>query len=437
MMFDEYLTIDELESNTRKLAGDSRVAITPLGVSRLGRPIEMISLGDGARNALIVGVPHSNEPLGAVTIERMIALLLANQHERRGYRWHFIKAIDPEGLRLNAPWLKNRTVTGYLENFFRPALHRQPETTFPLDIPQARFDASTPENLAWQQAFALTRPALHASLHHCDFGGGFYSLSRALPTALEGLEATLQDSGLGIDTLEDDVMASDRWTPAIHRYPSVPELIASAKAAGAAWAYPWTVGEMSPGFGEERYGTFTLIAEVPQWDAASLHDDSPSGVSRGEQESMLRELSSAAREIVVGSVTEFPVADLAADAKECLWALQEGLKMMPASVSESVPDEDPDRTILSRREFDLLHTRQALHVLRSYGLLHRLTSLILGDAPRHPAALRVRETTSASIRRELGVLAGHTNFTPIPIKTLTSMQMRAIFVCADALAGTP
>jgi hypothetical protein len=398
----------------------------------------MISIGEGTRDALVVGVPHPNEPVGAVTVERMIALLLESERERRGYRWHFIKAIDPEGLKLNGGWLKSRSISSYLENFFRPALHRQPETTFPLDIPDAKFNASTPENEAWQKAFALARPALHASLHHCDFGGGFYSLSRNLPAAFPGLEEALQASGLGIDTLEDDVMAMERWTPSIHRYPSVPELSAHAKAAGAAWAYPWTVGEMSPGFGEERYGSLTLIAEVPQWDSPSLHDESPSGVTRRAHQQALRAMSARARELVVSHVDAIPDADLGPDAWECRWALQAGLKMMPASgdhASEHAGEAPAGGdAMLSRRDYDLVHARQALYVCRSYGLLHRLATLVLDDHPGHALALLMRRAASGALGFELAALAKHTDFNPIPVATLTTLQIRAIFTCADALA---
>jgi hypothetical protein len=83
-MFDELLSIEELEAGTRRIASDPRVRITPLGVSRLGRPIEMISLGEGDRQALVVGVPHANEPAGAVTVERLIALMLHSVRERKG-----------------------------------------------------------------------------------------------------------------------------------------------------------------------------------------------------------------------------------------------------------------------------------------------------------------------------------------------------------------
>jgi hypothetical protein len=122
-MRNELLTLEELEAGTRQLATDPQVRITPVGVSRLGRPIEMISLGEGDREALIVGVPHANEPAGAVTVERLIELLLRSEREQRGYRWHFIKAIDPEGLKLNGGWLKKPRT---LPREFLPARSRAP-----------------------------------------------------------------------------------------------------------------------------------------------------------------------------------------------------------------------------------------------------------------------------------------------------------------------
>jgi hypothetical protein len=432
VVFDELLTIDELEANTRQLAGDARVGITRLGESRLGRPIDMISIGDGDRDALIVGVPHPNEPAGAVTIERMIALLLTDETQRRGYRWHFIKAIDPEGLKLNQGWLKSRTLAGYFDDFFRPALHRQGETTFPLDVPEAHFDASVPENHAWRRAFELTRPALHASLHHCDYGGVFYSLSRALPGAIEGLELVASRSGLGVNDMSDGVMDAEQWSPAVKRYPSVPELIVNAKASGAAWAYPWTVGEMSPGYGEAQFGTFTLIAEAPLWDAASLHDHTSSGVTRRQQQSLLRVIAAKAREIAVRHVElPAPTASIP-DAKECLWALERGLQMMPASQAHSAPTPADDQ-MLSKHEFELLHTEQALFVLRTYGLIVRLANLILVGDPANRNALRARKEAHDALRHELALIESRTVFVPIPLSVVTEFQMQSIFVCADAL----
>lgn len=429
-MRDELLTIEELEASTRRIATDPRVRITPVGVSRSGRPIEMISLGEGDRDALIVGVPHANEPAGAVTVERLITLLLHSEREQRGYRWHFIKSIDPEGLRLNGGWLKKtRTLGNYLENFFRPALSRQPETTFPLQLPGYRFSASTPENEAWQCAFALTRPALHATLHHCDFGGAFYSLSRALPAALSGLEAAIKAAGLTFQEA-DDCLTADRWTPAVTRYASVPETIARAKESGETWAFPWTLGDMSPGYGEAHYGALSLLAEVPLWHSEGLEDFSSSGISRSEQQRELREMMVAASDLASRHVPQYREFDLAPDARECWWALEATSRMVPAQTTAQAAEGD---RILSRHEFELMHTQNALFILRTHGLLLSLANQVLLARPQDAVARATRQETRTELYREIARLEARSTLAPVPVRVMSGLQMAAIFVCADAL----
>lgn len=429
-MRDELLTIEELDAGTRRLAADPRVRITPVGVSRLGRPIEMISLGEGDRDALIVGVPHANEPAGAVTVERLIKLLLHSEREQRGYRWHFIKSIDPEGLRLNGGWLKKaRTLGNYLENFFRPALSRQPETTFPLQLPGYRFSASTPENEAWQCAFALTRPALHASLHHCDFGGAFYSLSRALPAALSGLEAAIKAAGLTIQEV-DDCLTAERWTPAVTRYASAPETISRAKESGETWAFPWTLGEMSPGYGEAHYGALSLLAEVPLWHSDGLEDFSTSGISCSEQQRELHEMIVAASNLASRHVPRYRESDLAPDARECWWALEASSRMVPAQTTAQGAEGD---RILSRHEFELMHTQNALFILRTHGLLLSLANQVLLARPQDAVARATRQETLTELCRELAKLEARSTLAPVPVRVMSGLQMAAIFVCADAL----
>lgn len=429
-MFDELLSIEELEAGTRRIASDPRVRITPLGVSRLGRPIEMISLGEGNRDALIVGVPHANEPAGAVTVERLIALMLHSERERRGYRWHFIKAIDPEGLRLNSGWLKKPlTLSNYLENFFRPALSRQPETTFPLELGEYRFSASTPENEAWQRAFELTRPALHATLHHCDFGGAFYMLSRALPSALTGLEGAVKAAGLTVNDIDDE-MTGDRWTPAVSRYATVLETTTRARELGAAWAFPWTFGDMSPGYGEARYGALSLLAEVPLWHSEALEDFSSSGVSSIEQKGELRAMADGAQELACRHISRFRESDLTPDALECWLALEERLRL---TTTQAPTTESGGDRILSRHEFDLMHTQNALLVLRTYGLLLSLANQVLLAHPQNAAARATRQESLTALQREITRLEARSRLVPVPIRVMSGLQMAAIFACADAL----
>lgn len=440
-MFDEFLTIGELEANTARLADDPRVAITALGKSGRGRSIDMISIGDGPRDALIVGVPHPNEAASAVTVERMIALLLDNEVERRGYRWHFIKAIDPDGLALNEGWIKRPlSLNSYLEHFFRPALDRQPETTFPLDAPGFHFDQSTPENAAWQKAFALTRPALHASLHHCDYGGVFYSLSRALPGALDGLEQNAADAGLLINQfVDDDVMSGETWRPGISHYPAVPELVAKAQAMGATWAYPWTVGEMSPGFGEAHYGSFTLVAEVPMWDSVALHDHGPSRFSRAEQKGMIDAVAAKVRDFAFRHAESFAKCPLNPDAKDYLAAIQGSLAMMPSSKNGKQGADlegqvsAGDAVMLSHREFEIFHTEHVLFALRTYGYFLGLARAVLDEDPDNATALLAQAEGQALLSAEIASIEEHSTLNPLPMDVITGFQMQAIFVCAEAL----
>lgn len=435
-MFDQFLTIGQLEASTLRLADDPRVTVTRLGNSGRGRPIDLISLGDGPRDALIVGVPHPNEAASAVTVERMIALLLEHEAERRGYRWHFIKAIDPDGLALNEGWLTQPlALSDYLENFFRPALDRQPETTFPLDAPGLHFDRSTPENLAWQQAFALTRPALHASLHHCDYGGVFYSLSRALPGALDGLEENAARAGLLINQFVDgDVMSGEVWRPGISQYPAVPELVAKAREMGSSWAYPWTVGEMSPGFGEAHYGTLTLIAEVPLWDCPALHDHTPSGIARQQQRAMIDVIAGKVRAFAARQAARFEQCPLNADAQDYLAAIRGSLAMMPSSENSPHPPATADgEAILSRREFEIFQTEHVLFALRTYGYFLGLARAVLAQQPDNAIALQAQAEGRALLQGEIAAIERHSTLTPLPLDVITGFQMRAIFVCADAL----
>jgi hypothetical protein len=434
--FDNYLSIDELDANTQVLRGDPRVTIARVGTSRSDRPIEMITIGEGDRDALIVGAPHPNEPAGTITVERMIALLLENEAQRRGYRWHFIKAIDPEGLRLNEGWLKApRTIGNYLEHVFRPALHRQPETTFPLHTSEFHFDRSTPENEAWQRAFALTKPCLHASLHHCDFGGVFYSLSRALPQAIEGLDNAAARTGLGINSGSGGVMGEDRWSPAVTRYPSASELAANAKASGDAWAYPWTLGEMSPAFGETKYGTLTLVAEVPMWDSEALHSDAPSGVTRREQAGLLRGLVWRTHDLVLRYAEPFMDRALSPDAQEYLWAIQGASRMSPPPENAHPQQEPGDADILSLRDFEDKHTHQALFVLRTQGYLLGLSRAVLKEQPDDVMALETLRVMQTSLKREVAALEARSTLKPLPLDVLTGFQMQAIFICAEALVS--
>ena len=101
-----YLTLPTLDQATQRirdtlLRWPELVSVRPLGASRAAEPIELVSIGSGPIGVLLIGTPHPNEAVGLLTIEYLIQAVLGDKSLRDNYTWHFVKSIDPDGLRLN------------------------------------------------------------------------------------------------------------------------------------------------------------------------------------------------------------------------------------------------------------------------------------------------------------------------------------------------
>lgn len=277
-------TIAEMEAHTRALAAafPELVETRVLGTSRMGRPIELVSIGSGSKSALMVGAPHPNEPIGCATVEQLMDMLVrdAGLRESLGYRWHFIKAIDIDGIALNDGWLKKPlTPRNYFHDFFRPAFNEQPEYTFPMTLPGYSFDRSTQENLSWQAALDHTRPTLQCSLHGADAGGVFYGLSRNIPELVRALSGQPVEAGVTLSTVGEPFAGMQPLGPGVFGFPDFKQEIRAALSAGLPATDAWSAGSSSTDYAAERYGTFSMICEVTLWDDDRLRDSHSSGFS--------------------------------------------------------------------------------------------------------------------------------------------------------------
>jgi hypothetical protein len=274
----------EMDGRSVDLAQSRRdiVELRTLGESASGRPIHLLSVGEGPRSALIVGAPHPNEPIGCVTIERLIDTLVANPDLRTtlGYRWHFIKAIDPDGVALNEGWFRRpRTPATYLRNFFRPALRDQPEYSFPLEVPAYKFTASTPENICWQKALELTRPHLLCSLHNGDVTGAFFVTSRHVPSLTEALARIPGEFGMPLSMTGEPFSEMAVHGPGVFDFPRLSSMLTNAARFRSTVSEIWNAGRSSAEYAEEHFGTFSMTCEVPFWDDIRLRSNAMSGSS--------------------------------------------------------------------------------------------------------------------------------------------------------------
>ena len=85
--YQEFLTPEELHQSSVRLVEEfPQIAhLQTVGASTEGRPIELLTIGRGSRTALLLGVPHPNEPIGTLTLEFLSRLLCERQEIGRAH----------------------------------------------------------------------------------------------------------------------------------------------------------------------------------------------------------------------------------------------------------------------------------------------------------------------------------------------------------------
>ncbi len=290
-------TVDELLSAFDALAGSSggRLAKRRIGTSRLGEPIHEYVIGGGSRHALVVGGVHPNEPIGFHTARELAEQMLAEPDffARFDTTWHIIPCIDPDGARLNEGWFADPgDRSHYARNFYRPAPQEQVEWSFPLSYKRAYFDRPMPETDAIMRLMVETRPALLVGLHNAELGGVYYYVSRVLPGAVAALHAIPDALGLPLDAGEPESADLEAVGRAVYRAPLATEHYDYLESLGVD-----PTAEVGGGGSADyaaRFGTLTLIAELPYWTHPQALDPSDSGVAYDD---VLRRKAAGLREL--------------------------------------------------------------------------------------------------------------------------------------------
>ncbi len=427
---------DELECGLADLAAGfpGIVRRSRIGTSRLGDPIHAVQVGDSPRHALVFALPHPNEPIGGLTALHLARRLCEEPTllARLGLTFTIVACIDPDGLRLNENWLNGPfTRTHYARHFYRPAGNEQVEWTFPIDYRTHYFDAMLPETSALVRLIDLLRPHLMVSLHNSELGGAYYYLSRPEPALYPGLQEIPLSVGVDLDRGEPESPEIERLADAIYLglglRPIYDRIMAAEKDLTAI-----TGGDGSGGYAE-RYGTLTLISEVPYWHHPDCSDPTPTaevyGVLLARQAAELADAGELLRRILteVGpriSATTSPFlsacrffvpmfGDVAADVRT---RAAERSNNRPATVAERFTLTD---TVLSFK-------------LRYGGMLLRLLDGELAVGNAHLAVRRARAELAPVFERwcaHADLLERQT--TVLPISSLVATQFGAILLAAQ------
>ncbi|WP_329137921.1 M14 family zinc carboxypeptidase [Streptomyces sp. NBC_01476] len=265
MTRERYPTTAEVTEGARSLTlrypGICRLGA--VGRSRAGRPLLMLTVGQGTRNVLVVAGPHANEAaLGGATVLRLAGQIAAARErgEDDGSAWNFLLCIDPDGAVLNEPWLPGPyTLRGHYEHFFRPCAAEQPEW-LPRDGEVAA--ARLPETRALVGVLDGLRPVLQCSLHGIDVGGSFVQLTSDIPGVPERIGKSAAELDIPLESGSSDAFRWPSPGPGVYVMPPVSDP-AAGDGAHSTWAHA------------QRYDGVTAIVEVPMWACDRSADTTP------------------------------------------------------------------------------------------------------------------------------------------------------------------
>ncbi len=286
--FQEFMTLEELGASSRTLVAEypGLAHLATVGASAEGRPIELLTIGHGAKRALLVGVPHPNEPIGTLTIEFLCRLLCedADLRARLDATVYAIKVADPDGFVLNQGWFKGGfSPLRYALDYYRPPHREQVEWSFPVDYKTLRFTTPSPETATVMRVMERVRPSFFYSLHNAGFCGVYFYVSHERPALFDALHRLVASQGLPLHRGEPEVPYLRTLAPAIHALFGIDETYEYlARTLGEDPAPLIAAGTSSDDWLRRLSDAFSLVCELPYYTSPTLEDASPAGITRRE-----------------------------------------------------------------------------------------------------------------------------------------------------------
>lgn len=302
----------------RRLGAMGTVQTRVVGHSFEGRPITMLSVGQGPVSVLAWGYPHPDEPGGAAALGWLAERLAGGDPALCGRaRFHLVLCADPDQARFNDRWARSGALEDLLETVRPEHLEREIDYGFPLrwgpfeqpddydgalachiagrcvgsdgcedgclrdDLPAGPY----PESLALAAAMRLSRPDLVVSMHETVTGGCFTfllerpdgALADALVVIPEACGLPRQrgqkiDSGRPWRRGEKDLIREPRLEAEARRFLRRPGVDPAETYLGNASA-AMHLQSLAP-------GAQFLVPEAPHLTHADFGDLAPSGETR-------------------------------------------------------------------------------------------------------------------------------------------------------------
>jgi len=420
--YHEFLTAQELSASSRDLARryPKLVTLQTIGTSTEGRPIEMLTIGSGSMKAMLLGTPHPNEPIGALTLEFLTRRLCEDDdlRDELGYTFLVIKCADPDGTTLNEGWFKQPfTPLTYALNYYRPPHREQVEWSFPVHYKSLHFQSPCPETKAIMDVMVQRRPTFLYSLHNAGFCGVYFYVSHPLPGLFPRLRRVVASQGLPIHQGEPEVPYLKRLDEGIFALFGVQETYDYLARNLTDDPAPYIdSGTSSDDYLKTITSGYSLVTEMPYYFDPVLQDRSPAGITR--REAMLQGVFRV--DSIYHDIREyFAIVSRGAPRDRLYRSVDDYTKKTPkrlAALKREVEAPQYSREATRAEAFDATVCRVFKHMLY-LGEVYRL------------AVARGNEEVSRIVRRRLeeicGQIASQSNLQTLPLQKLVAVQVGA------------
>ncbi|RMI43989.1 hypothetical protein EBO15_14875 [Actinomadura harenae] len=416
-------SVDVLDAELDALAAahPDLARVRTVGTSRLGDPLRVLPVGDGPADAVVIGGPHPNEPVGFHTVTALATLLCQDDalRESLGFRWHILACADPDGARLNEGWYGSPgDRRAYAEHFYRPDLADQVEWTFPLSVGEYRFDRPLPETSALMRLMDEVKPSFVCSLHNGEYQGAFFYLNRDDTTLAHKLTELPGMEGLPLHHGEPELPGSRPIAPAVYLTPSGAQVGAAFGAGASSADYA------------ARFGALHLVTEVPLWASKRVADQTETTTPYRQ---ILAAATAARRDLIDTLETALnAVADdltVHSPFRRSTEATLQTFRTLTEEIEPAETPSGPERPATVAEEFD---HRQAVHLfrLRLLGTFLRMLDAEISAGNPTPAIRAQRNLLTERFDRWLAEAETDPPGQPVEIRKPVAVQLAAILLAA-------
>ena len=431
--YNRFLRVDEIDQLIADIVSLPAVHQQQIGKTITHEPLTMLTIGKGTHTALIIGVPHSDEPLGSLVIAFFARWLATHPDQSFGWKWHFIPILERHGMRLNEGWFNMPdSFAAQAKSNFREPTEDQYEWTFPIKYEDYTWTQSRPETIAIKEILEKEKPEILCNLHHCGFTNGYYYLSEDLPEIYPNLRKFSAKLRIPLSDNSPDVPFGKVFSQGFYQMYGLKDYLEYYSKKDPLILTALRRGACSDEWYQKNIGGFSFNCEVPMYLSHKLRDKNPSKktyMKMIEQRCNRKKIRLDYSKKLMDKLEEYEnMADplLFSTAKKHITnarlSLEHEKRILEKAEDKEVTKAEKFENSVLEDIFDLFFLGQIWRVAESI--------CIKGSAPK---ICNIMETSDLEIKSLAKSVQERGAFYHVPIRNSVKMQLGSILIIADAL----